>query len=243
MLSKNEIKFIQSLHQKKSRLEHGLFIAEGPKIVEEILNSNFIIERLLGTQDFFDKIGHFPAGIKHQLIDEVELSRITNLMSPQQGLAIVEMDETNISTLNSDEWTLALDGIQDPGNLGTIVRTADWFGMKNIVCSSDTAELYNPKVIQSTMGSFCRVNIFYTDLTQWLTTQKRPVYGALLDGVNIFNMEQKEKGIVLIGNEGKGIRKENIQHIKIPVTIPRLGNTESLNAAVATGIILSHLIN
>ena len=243
MLSKNEIKFIQSLKQKKSRLEHGLFIAEGSKIVEEIITSNFIIERLAGTQEFFNRITNIPAGIKQQIITEDELEKISCLNTPQQVLAIVKSEQDNIKTLQNNDWCLALDGIQDPGNLGTIIRTADWFGIKNIVCSNDTADLYNPKVIQSTMGSFTRVNVFYTDLTAWMSTQNMPVYGAVLNGENIFNLQMKDKGIILIGNEGRGIRKENMDYIKIPVTIPRLGNTESLNAAVATGIILSHLIN
>ena len=243
MLSKNEIKFIQSLKQKKNRLEQGLFIAEGPKIVEEILNSNFIVERICGTSDFFNKTTNIPAGIKQQTLTEIDLEKISCLNTPQQVVAIVEMDLTNIETFQNKDWCLALDGIQDPGNLGTIIRTADWFGIRNIVCSNDTADLYNPKVIQSTMGSFTRVNIYYTNLNEWMSTQQVPVYGAVLDGKNIFNLEMKDCGIILIGNEGRGIRKENMPYIKIPVTIPRLGNTESLNAAVATGIILSHLIN
>ncbi len=243
MLSKNEIKFIQSLKQKKNRLEQGLFIAEGPKIVEEILNSNFIVERIFGTADFFNKTTAIPAGIKQQIVTEVDLEKISCLTTPQQVVAIVEMDQTNIETFQNKDWCLALDGIQDPGNLGTIIRTADWFGIKNIVCSNDTADIYNPKVIQSTMGSFTRVNVYYTNLNEWMATQQVPVYGAVLDGKNIFNLEMKDCGIILIGNEGRGIRKENMRYIKIPVTIPRLGNTESLNAAVATGIILSHLIN
>ena len=243
MLSKNEIKFIQSLHQKKYRLEHGLFIAEGSKIVEEIISSNFIIESIAGTAEFFNKIKDIPSGIKQNIITEEELSRISCLNTPQHVLAVVKMEEDNIESLQNNGWCLALDGIQDPGNLGTIIRTADWFGIKNIVCSMDTADMYNPKVIQSTMGSFTRVNVFYTDLSAWISAQNMPVYGAVLNGENIFTLQMKEKGIILIGNEGRGIRKENIDYIKIPVTIPRLGNTESLNAAVATGIILSHLIN
>jgi len=243
MLSKNEIKFIQSLKQKKSRIEHGLFIAEGSKIVEEIITSNFIIETLAGTPEFFNKVTNIPAGIKQHIITEDELEKISCLSTPQQVLAVVKTEQDNIKTLQNNNWCLALDGIQDPGNLGTIIRTADWFGIKNIVCSNDTADLYNSKVIQSTMGSFTRVNIFYTDLTAWMSTQTMPVYGAVLNGENIFNLQSKDKGIILIGNEGRGIRKENMDYIKIPVTIPRLGNTESLNAAVATGIILSHLIN
>lgn len=243
MLSKNEIKFIQSLQQKKSRLEQGLFLAEGPKIVEEVINSNFIIERICGTEEYFNKTVNIPMNIKQQIVSEDELMKISCLNTPQQVIAIIESKNIDLNALSHTEWCIALDGIQDPGNLGTIIRTADWFGIKNIVCSNDTADLYNPKVIQSTMGSFTRVNVFYTSLTEWLSKQESPVYGAMLNGENIFNLSIKDKGIIMIGNEGRGIRTENMHYIKIPVTIPRLGNTESLNAAVATGIILSHLIN
>ena len=243
MLSKNEIKFIQSLQQKKSRLEQGLFLAEGPKIVEEVINSNFIIERICGTEEYFNKTANIPLNIKQQIVSEEELSKISCLNTPQQVISIIESKNNDIYSLQISDWCITLDGIQDPGNMGTIIRTADWFGIKNIVCSNDTADLYNPKVIQSTMGSFTRVNVYYTNLTEWLSQQKLPVYGAVLNGENIFNLPLKDKGIIMIGNEGRGIRAENIHYIKIPVTIPRLGNTESLNAAVATGIILSHLIN
>ena len=240
MLSKNEIKFIQSLHQKKYRQENRLFIAEGSKIVEELLNSNFIIERLLGTQEYFNTHPKVSLSIITEIVTEVELERITCLTNPQQVLAVVSY-EYNQLTKTSNDWYIALDGIQDPGNFGTIIRTADWFGIKNIVCSTDTVEVYNPKVIQSTMGSFTRVNIYYANLNEWLTEQELPIYGAVLDGKSLFTLSKSAKGIVLIGNEGKGIRKENMQQITIPVTIPRIGDAESLNAAVATGIILSQL--
>ena len=158
-------------------------------------------------------------------------------------MALVEQKKEEEQIDLHNQWTLMLDDIQDPGNFGTIIRIADWFGIKNIICSNGTADLYNPKVIQSTMGSFTHVNIFYKDLKSFLQNNVIAVYGAVLNGTNIFSVNKNKEGIVLIGNEGKGINKELQQFINQPVTIPKIGNAESLNAAIATGIIISQLLS
>jgi TrmH family RNA methyltransferase len=239
MISKSEAKYIQSLCHKKQRQQEGLFIAEGPKLVEELLSSNYTIHKLYA-------LGDFIASSQQQLdnmveVNEAELERISGLQTPNKVLAIVQQKEAAEPVVKG-KLNLVLDGIQDPGNLGTIIRIADWFGIGNIICSNDTAELYNPKVIQSTMGSFVRVNVWYGNLEAFLSNNKVPVYGTLLEGKSIYEMDKPKEALLVIGNEGKGIRENVLPFVKHPVTIPRMGGAESLNAAVATGLILSHLV-
>jgi TrmH family RNA methyltransferase len=238
MISKNEAKYIQSLYQKKTRLSEALFIAEGAKLVDEILQSNFVVRKIYA-------VGEWIKYNNENNVTEVsadELQRISNLQTPNQVLAIVEqrtmIDEPGLK----NTITLVLDGIQDPGNLGTIIRIADWFGIKQIVAGEDTVDLYNPKVVQSTMGSIIRVNVWYKQLDAWLDKVGVPVYGALLNGENVLKHDAIKEGIIVIGNESKGIRSNIMPFIKHALTIPRFGEAESLNAAVATGIILSHVV-
>ncbi len=238
-LSKNEVKFIQSLCHKKHRISEGLFIAEGVKLVEEIIKSPFRIKKIYAT-DKWTAPKQTNADVV-TLISEEDLERITLLQTPNQVLALVGIPIVPAEIKLENRLTLMLDGIQDPGNFGTIIRLADWFGIAQIICSHDTVELYNPKTIQSTMGSFVRVNIIYKDLPKVLKTTKLPVYGALLEGQSIYTISKPTKGILLIGSEGKGIGEELLPHITNPITIPRIGGAESLNAGVATGILLSHL--
>jgi TrmH family RNA methyltransferase len=240
MLSKNEVKYIQSLYHKKQRQQEGLFIAEGPKLVNELLPSDFTIKTIYATEQWQDNNLAKQVGII--TITEQELARISNLQTPNQVLAIVEQQVANTEANFSNRLSLVLDGIQDPGNLGTIIRIADWFGITQIICSLDTVELYNPKVIQSTMGSFLRTQLWYQDLATTLTTANVPVFGALLDGQSIYQIQKPTAGILVIGSEGNGISKDVLSLISHPVTIPRIGGAESLNAAVATGIIVSHLV-
>lgn len=240
MLSKNEVKYIQSLYHKKQRQQEGLFIAEGPKLITELLASDFTIKTIYATEQFL-----VNNSVKHPAvttITEQELARISNLQTPNQVLAVVQQPLPNTAPDFSSGLCLALDGIQDPGNLGTIIRIADWFGIKQIICSLDTVELYNPKVIQSTMGSFLRTKLWYQDLATTLTNANVPVFGALLDGQSIYQTTKPTAGILVIGSEGNGISSQVLPHISHPVTIPRIGGAESLNAAVATGIIVSHLV-
>jgi len=239
-LSKNEAKFIQSLCHKKHRQAEGLFIAEGVKLVEEILKSNFQLKKIYATE----KWASGKADLKDLLfiVSEDDLAKISTLQTPNQVLALVEQPTIKPVVQFKNKISLVLDGIQDPGNFGTIIRIADWFGIDQIICSHDTVELYNPKVIQSTMGSFIRVNVLYENLQDLLKAAQIPIYGALLKGESIYNIDKPKEGILIIGSEGKGIGEELLPMITNPITIPRIGGAESLNAAVATGILLSHLV-
>ncbi len=240
MLSKNEVKYIQSLCHKKQRDQEGLFIAEGPRLVADLLSSDMEVVNIYGTAAFFDEYQVKNGAVK--IVSADELSRISNLQTPNQVVAIVKQREPLNLPVLTGTITLVLDGIQDPGNLGTILRIADWFGIKQVIAGRDTAEIYNPKVVQASMGSICRVNVWYYDLLQWLPGANMPVYGAVLDGESVYQVSKPVAGLLLIGNEGRGIHEGLQPFISRPVTIPRFGGAESLNAAVATGIILSHLV-
>ncbi len=237
MLSKNEAKYIQSLGHKKQRQEDRLFIAEGVKLVDELLQAGYRTKKIYATEEWMQN----HPGTEAQLVTEEELARISVQTSPNQVLAIAEQKTLSSQPLFSQQLTLALDGIQDPGNLGTIIRIADWFGISQVIASTDTVELYNPKVIQATMGSFTRVNVWYGSLEEMFAGITVPVFGALLEGKNIYEMSPATDGVLLIGNEGKGIGSHLLSLITHPVTIPKTGGAESLNAAVAAGIIVSYL--
>ena len=239
-LSKNDVKFIQSLCHKKHRQTEGLFIAEGVKLVEEIIKSHFKVKKIYATDKW--AVGKVHLGALLSVVSEDDLARISTLQTPNQVLALVEQPIASAALPFSNKLSLVLDGIQDPGNFGTIIRIADWFGVEQIVCSHSTVELYNPKVIQSTMGSFIRVPVSYANLPELLKNVNVPIYGALLSGDSIYTIIKPAEGILVIGSEGKGIGAELLPLIKHPVTIPRIGGAESLNAAVATGILLSHLV-
>jgi RNA methyltransferase, TrmH family len=241
MLSKNEHKYIQSLCHKKHRDEEKLFIAEGPKLAEELLQSNFEIKHVYATKQWLEtqSVLHVPI----TEITEAELTRISNLQTPHQVFVIAKQKELTKEPAFKDNLTIVLDGIQDPGNMGTIIRIADWFGIKQIIASEDSVEIYNPKVVQSTMGSICRVDVWYKELAEIITNVDVPVYGALLNGENIYKTNNVKEGVLVIGNESKGIREPLKSKITHPVTIPRVGGAESLNAGVATGIIVGCLVN
>lgn len=238
MLSKNEIKYIQTLYHKKQRELNRLFIVEGKKIVDEVLSSNYKVEKIYATQKWVDTTDYENS----IMVTDEELARISALPTPNQVLAIVKIPDSNELFNLIKKLSLVLDGIQDPGNFGTIIRIADWFGIENIICSDDCVELYNPKVIQSTMGSFTRVNVIYTDIEPFLQEHKLPVYGALLNGKDVREITKPQEGLLIIGNEGKGIRENILPYINNAVSIAKVGGAESLNAAVATGILLSHLV-
>ena len=239
MLSKNEIKYIQSLSHKKTRDDERVFIAEGVKLVNELLQSDIAIKKIYATKEWLNLHRDLPNA---EEVQSHELKKISSQSTPNHVVAIAIQKKLTKEPLLKKTITLVLDGIQDPGNFGTIIRIADWFGVKQIVASDDTADVYNSKVVQSTMGSIVRVNIWYKDLEVWLNDSEVGVYGALLNGKNIDEMQSIDEGILIIGNESKGIRKKLLQFIQHAVTIPKKGNAESLNAAVATGIILSHLV-
>ena len=240
MLSRNEVKYIQSLCHKKQRQLEGLFIAEGPKIAEELLNSDFSIKKIYALPEWIEK--NAINNVEIETIDEIDLSRITSLQTPNQVLIIAAQKNDFGKPVLKNKLTIVLDGIQDPGNMGTIIRIADWFGIEQIICSDDTVELYNPKVIQSTMGSFVRTKVYYSNLKDFLETVDVTVFGAMMKGKNIYELQKSKEGLLVIGNEGKGIRNDILECITNPITIPKKGGAESLNAAVAAGIILSHLV-
>lgn len=183
------------------------------------------------------------ANIKLFEVNNAELQKISTLQTPQGVLALVYIPQQQAIAHKSlqNAFSLVLDDVQDPGNLGTIIRTADWFGIKNIICSMHTVEAYNPKTVQSTMGSLCRVNLIYTELNQFLSETKLPIFGALLKGDSIYETNWGNEGLILLGNEGHGISEELIKNITIPVTIPRFGQAESLNVAVSAAIFCSEL--
>lgn len=243
MISKSQISFIKSLHQKKIRKEHGLFIVEGLKSIQEFINSEYVVDSVYCTENLMPKLDNLSRKIKPVGITESELSRISTLSTPQAILAVVQIPQQtdlNIKKLDGS-FILALDGVQDPGNLGTIIRTADWFGLNTILCSKDTAEVYNPKVVQASMGSLSRVNIIYTDLGDVFSKINIPVYGAVLNGKSIYETDFGQEGIILLGNEGNGISEYLIEKINYPITIPRYGKAESLNVAISASIFCSEL--
>jgi TrmH family RNA methyltransferase len=236
MLSKNQIKGITSLQQKKYRFSHRLFFAEGIKVIQELLASNFELDHLYTTKNDFSEVSNE----KKSLITETELKKITALATANTCLAVFRIP--NEKKIMESGILLALDSIRDPGNLGTILRLCDWFGINQIICSKDAVDIYNPKVVQATMGSISRVNVSYLDLEDFITKTPLPVFGTFMDGENIYKTKLPQEGIIIMGNEANGISKELEKLIKNRLTIPRFGNmqkTESLNVATATAIILS----
>lgn len=231
MITRNQIKLIQSLKLKKNREQLGLFVVEGKKMIEELIASDFEVEQIYHSNEF--EITHEKA----IQISSKDLERISFLSSNNNVLALVKIKESSAKT-NPNELTLVLDSISDPGNLGTIIRTADWFGVEQILCSENTVDVYNPKVIQASMGSLFRVAVKYVDLKSELDNFKGKIYGAYLDGNSIYK-EKFDNGILIIGSESHGISKDLENYVTNKVTIPKYGNAESLNAAVATAIILS----
>lgn len=236
MLSINKKKFVISLQQKKYRNEYNSFIVEGVKMLDELLTSNYEIQQLFGLDTWIEN----NPTINCTRVTEKELKSISSLVTPNQVLAIVQQKEHHLIDAKNT-ISIALDKIQDPGNLGSIIRTADWFGIKNIVCSLDSVDVYNPKVIQATMGSFLRVNVIFKDLSSFFTNNVNlAVYGALLEGENIYQKEIDSKGLVLLmGNESKGISDELIPFVTDKISIPKFGKAESLNVATATAILCS----
>ncbi|MFT3936136.1 MAG: RNA methyltransferase [Chitinophagaceae bacterium] len=245
MITKLQVKYIQSLRQKKFREEEGVFVAEGPKIINELLAEQpGALVSLYATEAWLrvhEKLLQGTTQSKFVLIKEEELERISFLQTPHEALGIFKKP-TDTKLVFAQTLSLMLDGIQDPGNMGTLIRIADWFGLRNIVCSPDCADAFAPKVVQSTMGSIMRVQLQYTDILQLATQQKNiPLYAATLNGEKINDMQPIKEGIIVIGNESKGIQPALLEHCKKRITIPRIGHAESLNAAVAAGIILSRL--
>lgn len=244
MLSKSRIKYIQSLSLKKYRDINHCFIIETPKVIDEFLRSDYKIRFIVATDSWINEYkGKVNKDIEIIPVTEKELKSVSLLKTPHQVVAIAEMKENEANQKIKEKWTLCLDDIQDPGNMGTIIRIADWFGIKQIICSRNTASAYNPKVVQATMGSLAHVDIRYVDLKEYFKDNPSEIIATTLDGDSIYDLNHKIKGgIILIGNEGNGISDSVMKLAKYHITIPKIGHAESLNAGVATGIILSHLV-
>lgn len=243
MLSKSTISLLKSLQQKKFRIEHGLFLVEGYKSVIDFAHSAYQIVTIYYTNTIDPKLLKLSGKINFSEISLSELEKISSLRSPQNIIAVVKMPEWPMlkALALKNKFAIALDGIQDPGNMGTIIRTADWFGIQHIICSADTVDVYNPKVVQATMGSLSRINVYYVDLADFLKSINVPFFGALLDGSNIYQTDFGTEGLIIMGNEGNGLRPEIIKLVKNAVTIPRGGNAESLNVGIATAIFCSEI--
>lgn len=219
-------------------------MAEGSKSAIEFLASNLHIEAIYATMDWTLKFPQYKNDRRLQIISSKEIEQISSLKSTRDVVLQIAFQENKIEQINLQaKLHLVLNDIQDPGNLGTIIRIADWYGIKNVVCSEETADCYNNKCIQATMGSIARVNVFYTDLLNWLPGIQLPVYGAVMDGKSINSVSFENKGLLLIGNEGKGINMDLMPYISEPISIKRIGPAESLNAAIATAIICDRFLN
>lgn len=244
MISKNRLKFIKSLQIKKFRKAHRLFLVEGAKNIEETLRSDYRVDTLLITSEYANcwqkEISN--KHIQPEIVTEEDLEKAGTLQTNNAGLAIVEMKEDSVVSPGKNEYILALDDIRDPGNLGTIIRIADWYGIRNIACSLQTAEFHNPKVISATMGSFTRINCFYCDLAEYIKSSGTgAIYGAFLEGRSVHNLSFSPEGLIVLGNESSGISKEIEELVKEKITIPKFGGAESLNVAIATSIICDNM--
>ena len=243
MISKNKIKYIRSLELKKNRNKEGKFVAEGFKVVDDLLALQ-PADLIVATQEWLHG-KHFAAQTEVIEVTEEELKKVSFLQHPQQVLAVFKQATSGDYSINTNELNLALDGVQDPGNLGTIIRIADWFGITHIYCSQDTADVYNPKVGQATMGSIARVKVEYGDLLGLVESLPAdvPVYGTLLDGDNIYQQTLENRGLIVMGNEGKGISPALAKKVNHKLLIPNFpegrATADSLNVAIATAITCS----
>lgn len=239
MLTNNDTKLINSLVKKKFRQKYNKFTVEGVKIIQELLKNGYGIDKIYTTELFSTH-----SDVHQILVNENELKKISQLVQPNTALAVCEIPEEK--ELNLNGIVLALDDIRDPGNLGTIIRLADWFGIEQIICSHETVDVYNSKVIQATMGSFMRVQLNYVDLKETFSSYKNPILGTFMEGENIYKAQFPKDAIIIMGNEANGISDEILPFISNKITIPRFGKnqaTESLNVAMATGIILSEWVS
>ena len=238
MVSKRRLKFIKSLQLKKYRKKEQCFLVEGTKSVLELLASDYQIQQLLVSPGFLEQ-DHSPMNGYGGEVTEVkpaDLRGLGSLKTNQEALAVVACKPNQPLILGQKQYALALDRIRDPGNMGTILRIADWYGIDKVICSKDCAERYNPKVIQATMGSFTRVNTYYTNLEEYLNADEH-IYGAFMDGIDVHNVQFEDSGIILVGNESQGIARPLESKINTRITIPKFGSAESLNAAAATAVI------
>jgi TrmH family RNA methyltransferase len=249
MLSRSKIKEIKSLEYKKNRITSGLFVAEGTKLIKDLSDSGIQIELLVTTSRWVHELAYIKENDITEVIEvtDEEISKASLLRNPQGCLALFRIPIYSLAEgVSKDNLVICLDDIQDPGNLGTIVRLADWFGINHLVCSPSTADIFNPKVVQASMGAVGRVHVHYTDLKAFLASQKKhevPVYGTFLDGENIFKSALTSHGVIVLGNEGKGIHNEYVPWIIRKITIPDFHSgshkPDSLNVSIAASIVIS----
>lgn len=239
MISKNQLKLIRSLAQKKYRKQHQLFLVQGEKNVLELFDTPLVIHSLFVTEAFATLHQAKLANLIYTLTDDANLAKASTIVSNNAALAVVNIPPAELP--NDSQWLIALDGVSDPGNLGTIIRVADWYGIKHIIASEACADPYNPKTISATMGSFARVSVTQVDLPVYLANSRQPIYGAYLGGENVHRTQFSQTGILLMGSESHGIGKEAGEHVTNKITIPAFGHAESLNVAMATGIILDNI--
>lgn len=237
-LSKNKIKWIRSLQLKKHRDEEGVYLIEGEKIVIEAIENNPNDILFIAHSDHF-QCPDFVSSAEIVVVSDKELSQISSLKTPNKAFAVLKKPSNKKPS--DSGLILALDGIQDPGNMGTILRTADWFGIDEIICSKETVDCFNPKVVQASMGAIMRIKVYYQDLETFIANYNGPVYGAFLEGNNVYNTKLNENCVLLMGNEGKGISDGLTKYVTQKIHIPRFGLAESLNVAVATAILVSEI--
>ena len=241
MISRNELKSIRLLKNKKYRTSERRFLIEGEKNVLELIQSDFEIEKVLVTEKFLSETPTLANTPYLEVVSPKVLTEISTVKTNEKAIAVAVQKDFTISSLSNQKTVFVLDGINDPGNLGTIIRTLDWFGFNQVVCSLDTVEFYNPKVISASMGSFTRVKFFYSDLSDWLASKPETKYGADMDGANVMDWKDASPKIIVMGSESHGIRPEVKTHLDSFLTIPRVGNAESLNVGIATGIICARI--
>ncbi|MCW1718912.1 RNA methyltransferase [Pseudoalteromonas sp. A3] len=238
MISKNQLKLIRQLGQKKYRKQYNQYLVQGEKNVLELLNSPLKAVDIFATQAFINTHQNQFPEVDFTPAEEESLTKASTLVSNNAAIAVVDMPKADLP--NNTGLILALDGVSDPGNLGTIIRVADWYGIKHIVTSTDSADAYNPKTISATMGSFVRVSVSQVELPEYLQTLNMPIYGAFLDGQSVHTTDFSAKGVLLMGSESHGIREQCAKLVSDKITIPAFGEAESLNVAMATGIILDN---
>ncbi len=243
MLTKARTKFIKSLKLKKNRKQEGLFVVEGAKNILEVLDSDFQVYSLYVTDNFYQLNSDRLSGLNFELTIATgnQLAAAGSFKNNDQALALVKITNNQAIQADNNEFGLILDNINDPGNLGTIIRVCDWYGIRKIIVSEDTVDLYNPKVIAASMGSFTRLKIFYTDLIDFITSAAGPFIGTFMEGVNIHDFQFDRRGYIILGNESNGIRPEIEELVNSRLMIPSFGNAESLNVGVAAGILLDNL--
>lgn len=241
MVSKNELKVVKSLKVKKYRAREKRFIVEGSKNVLELLESSYEIDLLLCSKDFLDANQILFDHCRVEVVNDRILSETSSLVSNKVCLAVVKFNDTSLEEIALDKQIFVLDGVGDPGNLGTIIRTLDWFGFNQIVCSQSTAELYNPKTIGSTMGSFTRMKTYYGDLNEFLESCPLTKYGAQMNGMELYKSTIETPSLIVMGSESHGISEEVQNRLDHSITIPKFGSAESLNVGIATGLIAGYL--